>query len=141
MRDLGNTLIVVEHDSDTMLQSDYLVDIGPGAGDLGGEVVAAGTPSEVMANPNSITGLYLSGKKKIELPKERYKGNGKFIEIKGAEAHNLKKVNAKIPLGTLTLVTGVSGSGKSSLVNEVLYKNLYVKLYKAKRFILENVRK
>ena len=100
MRDLGNTLIVVEHDSDTMLQSDYLVDIGPGAGDLGGEVVAAGTPSEVMANPNSITGLYLSGKKKIELPKERYKGNGKFIEIKGAEAHNLKKVNAKIPLGT-----------------------------------------
>lgn len=133
MRDLGNTLIVVEHDSDTMLQSDYLVDIGPGAGDLGGEVVAAGTPSEVMANPNSITGLYLSGKKKIELPKERYKGNGKFIEIKGAEAHNLKKVNAKIPLGTLTLVTGVSGSGKSSLVNEVLYKNLYVKLYKAKK--------
>ena len=91
MRDLGNTLIVVEHDSDTMLQSDYLVDIGPGAGDLGGEVVAAGTPSEVMANPNSITGLYLSGKKKIELPKERYKGNGKFIEIKGAEAHNLKR--------------------------------------------------
>lgn len=133
MRDLGNTLIVVEHDSDTMLQSDYLVDIGPGAGDLGGEVVAAGTPSEVMANPNSITGLYLSGKKKIELPKERYEGNGKFIEIKGAEAHNLKKVNAKIPLGTLTLVTGVSGSGKSSLVNEVLYKNLYVKLYKAKK--------
>lgn len=133
MRDLGNTLIVVEHDSDTMLQSDYLVDIGPGAGDLGGEVVAAGTPSEVMANPNSITGLYLSGKKKIELPKERYKGNGKFIEIKGAEAHNLKKVNAKIPLGTLTLVTGVSGSGKSSLVNDVLYKNLYVKLYKAKK--------
>lgn len=133
MRDLGNTLIVVEHDSDTMLQSDYLVDIGPGAGDLGGEVVAAGTPSEVMANPKSITGLYLSGKKKIELPKERYKGNGKFIEIKGVEAHNLKKVNVKIPLGTLTLVTGVSGSGKSSLVNEVLYKNLYVKLYKAKK--------
>lgn len=133
MRDLGNTLIVVEHDSDTMLQSDYLVDIGPGAGDLGGEVVAAGTPSEVMANPNSITGLYLSGKKKIALPKKRYNGNGKFIEIKGAEAHNLKKVNVKIPLGTLTLVTGVSGSGKSSLVNEVLYKNLYVKLYKAKK--------
>lgn len=133
MRDLGNTLIVVEHDSDTMLQSDYLVDIGPGAGDLGGEVVAAGTPEEVMANPNSITGQYLSGKKRIELPKERYKGNGKFIEIRGAEAHNLKKVNAKIPLGTLTLVTGVSGSGKSSLVNEVLYKNLYVKLYKARK--------
>ncbi len=133
MRDLGNTLIVVEHDSDTMLQSDYLVDIGPGAGDLGGEVVAAGTPEEVMANPNSITGQYLSGKKRIELPKERYKGNGKFIEIRGAEAHNLKKVNAKISLGTLTLVTGVSGSGKSSLVNEVLYKNLYVKLYKARK--------
>lgn len=133
MRNLGNTLIVVEHDSDTMLQSDYLVDIGPGAGDLGGEVVACGTPKEVMQNENSITGLYLSGKKKIEIPKERYKGNGKFIEIKGAESHNLKKINVKIPMGTLTLVTGVSGSGKSSLVNEVLYKNLYVKLYKTKK--------
>ena len=133
MRDLGNTLIVVEHDSDTMLQSDYLVDIGPGAGSMGGEVVASGTPQEVMENPNSITGLYLSGKKKISLPQKRFSGNGKFIEIKGAEAHNLKKVDVRIPLGTLTLVTGVSGSGKSSLVNEVLFKNLYVKLYKAKK--------
>lgn len=133
MRDLGNTLIVVEHDSDTMLQADYLVDIGPGAGVHGGEVIAAGTPQEVMDNPNSITGLYLSQKKKIELPLERLKGNGQFLTILGASENNLKNVNVKIPMGTLTLVTGVSGSGKSSLVNEVLYKNLYVKLYKSRK--------
>ena len=133
MRDLGNTLIVVEHDEDTMRQCDYLVDIGPKAGIHGGEVVAAGTPEEVMANPNSITAAYLTGKMKIDLPEKRREGNGHVLKIRGAEAHNLKKVNVNIPLGTLTIVTGVSGSGKSSLVNEVLYKNLYVKLYKAKR--------
>lgn len=133
MRDLGNTLIVVEHDSDTMLASDYLVDVGPGAGSHGGEIVACGTPSEVMANPNSLTGAYLTGKKKIEIPKVRRPGNGKFIEIKGACENNLKNVNVKIPLGMIVCVTGVSGSGKSSLINQVLYKNCLLKLYKNKK--------
>lgn len=133
MRDLGNTLIVVEHDSDTMLASDYLVDVGPGAGSHGGEIVACGTPSEVMANPNSLTGAYLIGKKKIEIPKMRRKGNGKFIEIKGACENNLNNVNVKIPLGMIVCVTGVSGSGKSSLINQVLYKNCLLKLYKNKK--------
>ena len=133
MRDLGNTLIVVEHDEDTMRQADWLVDIGPEAGIHGGTVMAEGTPEDVMKVKDSITAKYLRGDLKIELPEKRRKGNGKFLRIKGAEANNLKKVNATIPLGTLTIVTGVSGSGKSSLVNEVLYKNLYVKLYKAKR--------
>ena len=132
MRDLGNTLIVVEHDEDTMLASDYLVDIGPGAGIHGGNIVAAGTPEEVMNNPASLTGLYLLGKKFIPYSTFRNKGNGNFIEIIGAEANNLKKVNVKIPLGCLVLVTGVSGSGKSSLVTEVLYKNTYNYLNRAK---------
>ena len=132
MRDLGNTLIVVEHDEDTMLASDYLVDIGPGAGIHGGNIVAAGTHEEVMNNPASLTGLYLSGKKFIPYSTFRNKGNGNFIEIIGAEANNLKKVNVKIPLGCLVLVTGVSGSGKSSLVTEVLYKNTYNYLNRAK---------
>ena len=132
MRDLGNTLIVVEHDTDTMLEADYLVDIGPGAGDNGGQVVASGTPQEVMQNKNSITGDYLSGRKCIEIPKTRRKGSGKFITIKGAKEHNLKDINVKIPLGTLTLVTGVSGSGKSSLVNEILVKAAQQKIYKSK---------
>ncbi len=132
MRDLGNTLIVVEHDTDTMLASDYLIDIGPGAGTDGGYVVAAGTPDEVMKNKNSLTGKYLSGVLKIDVPKKRRKGNGEFIEIKGAEEHNLKKVNVKFPKGTLTCVTGVSGSGKSSLVNEILYKKLSSTIYKSK---------
>lgn len=132
MRDLGNTLIVVEHDTDTMLEADYLVDIGPGAGDNGGQVVASGTPQEVMQNENSITGDYLSGRKCIETPKTRRKGSGKFITIKGAKEHNLKDINVKIPLGTLTLVTGVSGSGKSSLVNEILVKAAQQKIYKSK---------
>ena len=132
MRDLGNTLIVVEHDTDTMLEADYLVDIGPGAGDNGGQVVAAGTPQEVMQNKNSITGDYLSCRKCIEIPKTRRKGSGKFITIKGAKEHNLKDINVKIPLGTLTLVTGVSGSGKSSLVNEILVKTAQQKIYKSK---------
>ena len=133
MRDIGNTLLVVEHDHDTMLQSDYLVDIGPGAGVHGGEVIACGTPQEVLNNKDSITAKYLRGELKIDLPEKRYEGNGNFIEIIGASENNLKNVNVKIPMGSLVLVTGVSGSGKSSLVNEVLYKNLYTKLYKAKK--------
>ena len=120
MRDLGNTLIVVEHDEDTMLASDYLVDIGPGSGIHGGEIVAFGTPKEVMENEKSITGQYLSKKRKIDIPLNRRKGNGKFIEIKNASGNNLKNIDVKIPLNTLTVVTGVSGSGKSSLVNETL---------------------
>lgn len=133
MRDLGNTLIVVEHDEDTMRQADWLVDVGPRAGIHGGTIMASGTPEDVMKVKDSITAAYLRGDLKIEVPKSRRKGNGNFIKIRGAKAHNLKNVNVDIPLGTLTIVTGVSGSGKSSLVNEVLYKNLYVKLYKSKR--------
>ncbi len=132
MRDLGNTLIVVEHDTDTMLQADYLVDIGPAAGEHGGEVIACGTPSEVMANPNSLTGKYLTGKLKIEVPKKRRKGNKKKIEIIGACENNLKNIDVKIPLGTFTCVTGVSGSGKSTLVNQILYRSIANKLYKNK---------
>ena len=132
MRDLGNTLIVVEHDTDTMLAADYLVDIGPLAGEHGGYVVAAGTPEEVMKCENSITGQFLSGKRKIEVPKTRRKGNGKFITVKGASENNLKNINVKFPLGTFTCVTGVSGSGKSSLVNEILYKTLASNLYSFK---------
>ena len=132
MRDLGNTLIVVEHDTDTMKACDYLVDIGPGAGIHGGQIVAKGTPEEVMKNENSITGLYLSGKRQIEVPKIRRKGNKKYIEIKGAGENNLKNINVKFPLGTLTCITGVSGSGKSSLINEILYKAVAANLYKTK---------
>ena len=132
MRDLGNTLVVVEHDTDTMLASDYLVDIGPLAGLHGGEVVACGTPSEVMQNEKSLTGKYLSGKMKIEVPKKRRKGNKKYLEIKGASENNLKNINVKIPLGKFVCVTGVSGSGKSTLVNEILYKAVFNNLYKAK---------
>ena len=132
MRDLGNTLIVVEHDSDTMLASDYLIDIGPGAGDAGGYVVAEGTPQEVMSNKESITGQYLSGKKCIEVPKQRRKGNGKYLKIRGAKENNLKNVDVDIPLGTFTCITGVSGSGKSSLINEILCKEVSNKLYKSK---------
>lgn len=132
MRDLGNSLIVVEHDTDTMLAADYLIDIGPGAGDAGGKVVACGTPLEVINNPNSLTGAYLSGREKIEIPKKRRRGNGKFLEIRGAKENNLKNINVKIPLGTLCLVTGVSGSGKSTLVNEILYKVLANSVYSSK---------
>ena len=132
MRDLGNTLIVVEHDIDTMLASDYLVDVGPLAGDAGGEIIAAGTPKEVMNNKNSITGQYLSGKKCIEVPKTRRKGVKKYIEIKGAAENNLKDIDVKFPLGTFTCVTGVSGSGKSSLVNQILGNAAFSKVYGSK---------
>ena len=132
MRDLGNTLVVVEHDTDTMLASDYLVDIGPGAGDKGGYVVAAGTPEEVMKSKDSITGQYLSGKLCIEVPKIRRKGIKKYLKIKGAKENNLKNIDVDIPLGTFTCVTGVSGSGKSSLVNEILVKAVSKKIYNSK---------
>ncbi len=132
MRDLGNTLIVVEHDTDTMLAADYLVDVGPGAGDNGGKIMVAGTPSEVMKNENSITGQYLSGKKCIEIPNKRRKGLNKYIEIIGAQENNLKNIDVRIPLGTFTCVTGVSGSGKSSLIMQILSKTVAQKLYKSK---------
>ena len=132
MRDLGNTLIVVEHDTDTMLAADYLVDIGPKAGLHGGNIVAEGTPLEVMNNENSITGRYLKGIEKIEVPTVRRKGNKKYIELKGCSENNLKNINVKFPLGTFTCVTGVSGSGKSTLVNDILYKTIANKLYKNK---------
>ena len=128
LRDLGNTLLVVEHDEDTMRAADYLIDIGPGAGIHGGEVVAAGTPEEVMANPNSLTGQYLSGKKRIPVPETRRPGNGKSLKVIGAAENNLRHIDVEFPLGTFTVVTGVSGSGKSSLVNEILFKKLGVEL-------------
>lgn len=131
MRDLGNSLIVVEHDTDTMLASDYLIDIGPYAGVNGGSVVACGTPSEVMANKNSLTGKFLTGEEKILIPDKRRRGNKKFLKIMGACENNLKKINVSIPLGTFTCVTGVSGSGKSTLINQILYKALKNELYKA----------
>ncbi len=132
MRDLGNTLIVVEHDIDTMLASDYLIDIGPVAGKNGGYIVAAGTPKEVMKNKNSITAKYLTGEMFIEVPKKRRKGTGKSIKINGAQENNLKKIDVEFPLGKFICVTGVSGSGKSSLVNEILYKSLMKKVYNSK---------
>lgn len=132
LRDLGNTLIVVEHDDDTMLAADYIVDIGPGAGVNGGEVVFSGTVDKLLKCKNSITGQYLSGRKKIEVPAVRRKGNGAFLTVHGASEHNLRGIDVSIPLGELVCVTGVSGSGKSSLVNEILYKHLAAKLNRAK---------
>ena len=132
MRDLGNTLIVVEHDEDTMRAADYLIDIGPGAGEFGGQIIAAGTPEEVEKNPNSLTGQYLSGKKSIVVPTERRTEDKGWIRLKGASENNLKSVNVDIPLGRLVAVTGVSGSGKSSLVNGVLKKALAREISKSK---------
>lgn len=132
LRDLGNTLIVVEHDEETMMHADYIVDVGPGAGVHGGEVVCAGTPEEIMDCEKSITGQYLSGRRKVPVPPKRRKGNGKYLEVIGASENNLKDVDVKIPLGVITCVTGVSGSGKSSLVNEVIYKTLGAELNRVK---------
>ncbi|MDD3862107.1 MAG: excinuclease ABC subunit UvrA, partial [Candidatus Gracilibacteria bacterium] len=132
LRDIGNTVIVVEHDVDTMMAADYIIDIGPGAGKNGGYIVAEGTPQEIIKNPNSITGKYLSGKMSVPVPSSRRKGNGKFLEIIEAEENNLKKINAKFPMGTFIGVTGVSGSGKSSLINDILVKKLSHELYGSK---------
>ena len=133
LTDIGNTLIVVEHDEDTMREADYVVDIGPGAGVHGGEIVAQGTLDEILENPNSMTGLYLSGKKIIEIPQNTREGNGNFIEIKGAAENNLKNINVKIPLGKFICITGVSGSGKSSLINSILYKGVASKVNRLKQ--------
>ncbi|BAK94632.1 excinuclease ABC subunit UvrA [Tetragenococcus halophilus] len=130
MRDLGNTLIVVEHDEDTMRSADYLIDVGPGAGDYGGEIVASGTPEQVVENPHSLTGEYLSGRREIPLPKKRRKGNKKNITLTGAQENNLKNINVKFPLGKFITVTGVSGSGKSTLINDILKKALAQRLNK-----------
>lgn len=132
LRDVGNTLVVVEHDEDTIKEADFIVDIGPGAGEHGGQIIAAGPLDVIKNTENSITGQYLTGKKKVEIPKARRKGNGNFITIKGAKENNLRNVNVKIPLGTLTMVTGVSGSGKSTLINEILYKGLTKIINKSK---------
>jgi excinuclease ABC subunit A len=132
LRDIGNTVIVVEHDIDTMLAADYILDIGPGAGKDGGNIIAAGTPAEIIKNPNSITGKYLSGKASVPVPKIRRKGNGKFLEIIGAEEHNLKNLDVKLPLGMFIGITGVSGSGKSTLINDILVKRLSHELYRSK---------
>lgn len=132
LRDLGNTLVVVEHDEDTIREADYIVDIGPGAGEHGGEVVAAGTLEDIMNTEKSITGQYIKGVRTISVPKERRKCEGNYISIKGARENNLKNVSAKFPIGLFTCVTGVSGSGKSTLVNEILYKGIHKKLNNSK---------
>ncbi len=135
LRDLGNTLIVVEHDEDTMRAADYIVDIGPGAGVHGGEVICAGSVDDIIDCKESITGMYLSGKRKIPVPEKRRAGNGNFLTVKGASENNLKKINVDFPLGCFTCITGVSGSGKSSLINEILYKNLANELNNAKKSV------
>ena len=132
LRDLGNTLLVVEHDEDTMRAADYIVDVGPGAGVHGGQIVACGTAEEIMNTPGSLTGDYLSGRRKIPVPEQRRKGNGKYLKVLGAAENNLRHIDVSFPLGTFTAVTGVSGSGKSSLVNEILYNRLACDLNRAK---------
>ena len=134
LRDLGNTLIVVEHDEETILEADHVIDIGPAAGEHGGSLIAQGTPEEIKKNPNSITGLYLSGAKKIEVPKNRRKGNGKTIKVVGARENNLKDITVELPLGTFICVTGVSGSGKSTLINETLYHGIYEQMTDKHKF-------
>ncbi len=133
LTDLGNTLIVVEHDEDTMREADYVIDIGPGAGIHGGEIVAQGTLDEIIENENSITGQYLSGKKQILLPETTREGNGSFIEIVKASENNLKNIDVKFPLGKFTCITGVSGSGKSTLINDILYKGVASKVNRLKQ--------
>ncbi|MBQ7548898.1 MAG: ATP-binding cassette domain-containing protein, partial [Clostridia bacterium] len=134
LRDIGNTLIVVEHDEETMRTADHIVDVGPGAGIHGGEIVCSGTVADVIECPGSVTGQYLSGKKSIPVPAERRSGNGCFLKVRGAAENNLKKIDVDLPLGEFICVTGVSGSGKSSLVNEIIYKRLATELNKAKKF-------